>query len=1044
MQIRNPTILHSPYCLFLCLVIISILSILPIFAEVFPIKTYTTADGLLRDDIVQVEQDSHGFIWFRMHGGLMRYDGYSFKKYTIEDGLPSPHIHWLFEANDGTMWISSPEGLVKYNPKGIPQKFDKNNPANPNAMFQVFQLEEELKGNSFGIVVQTNNDFLWADSNSGLVKIILNNGIPTFQTTEITDVLTFLFKDGANNLWAGITDKGLVKISPDEKITYFDAANGFPTTDGKTLINIQAMMEDRDKRIWIGGSMRGGICRLTENPQPDQQIIDVCYTQKDGLSSDWIYWMQQSSDGVIWISTREKVTQLLGYDRENKPIFRILGEANGLSDKVITDFEEDRDGNLWIPTQNGVKKILRQGFLKFGGDDGLLSTSFSSMFETNKGDFAVIEHPQKTNLSIFRNGKFKTISPLFAEEVDFRDWWNSGQKGKRLISQTPNGEWFMVSQDNKSPVLLRYQKIENYENLAETEPQIIRLPDTAKKIDKFQIFATRNNDVWLASFGGQATLYRWDSKTEKLIDYTDEADLGDGFFQAFVEDDSGNLWFGGSVSRKSDENKVIKLLRYKNGHFQNIQVKENLQGAINDLFIDSQKQLWLASTYNGILRLRDVNAENPTFASYTIAEGLSDNMIFTIAEDKFGRIYAGSGRGVNQITLDSGRIQYFSTKDGLPSGNIFLSKTDKRGAIWFASATGIARFVPTADKKRQNPNIFITGLRVAGVSQEISEQGETNLPEMKFVADKNNLSIDFVGLGASLGENLNYQYRLGDENTEWLTTNERTLNFANLSAGSYQFAVRAVTNDGLISQTPATFSFTILRPIYLRWWFLLLSGLLIGFAIYQLYRFRVDRLLEIERTRTRIATDLHDDIGADLSKISLLSEVVKMQMTNGNEENNRLLTKIAETSRNSVDSMRDIVWAINPSRDSLADLVQKMRQFAEETLVEKDIKLVFNAPNDHQTLKISMNTRRELYLIFKEAVNNASKYADCSEVKIDFIIIGKEISLQISDNGKGFNINQDFDGNGLRNMKLRVAKLNGRFEIDSLQGTKISVNFPQN
>ncbi len=398
---------------------------------------------------------------------------------------------------------------------------------------------------------------------------------------------------------------------------------------------------------------------------------------------------------------------------------------------------------------------------------------------------------------------------------------------------------------------------------------------------------------------------------------------------------------------------------------------------------------------------------------------------------------------MNRINPDNGQIYYFSTKDGLPSGNIYLSKTDKTGAIWFASATGIARFVPTADKERQKPNIFITGLRVAGETQKISETGEISLPELELTADKNNLTIDFVGLGASLGEELKYEYRLGDENSAWLLSNERTLNFANLSAGNYRFAVRAVKSGGLISQTPATFSFNILRPIYLRPWFILLSALIIGFAIYGLYRFRVNRLLEIERTRTRIATDLHDDIGADLSKISMLSEVIKMQMTNGNENNNRLLTTIAETSRKSVDSMRDIVWAINPSRDSLTDLIQKMRQFAEETLVEKNIKLVFNAPPEHQNLKISMDTRRELYLIFKEAVNNAAKYADCKKVEIDFQINGKEIFLSVKDDGKGFDISEDFEGNGLKNMKRRAENLKGKFEIISSEGTKISVNFPQ-
>jgi nitrate/nitrite-specific signal transduction histidine kinase len=311
--------------------------------------------------------------------------------------------------------------------------------------------------------------------------------------------------------------------------------------------------------------------------------------------------------------------------------------------------------------------------------------------------------------------------------------------------------------------------------------------------------------------------------------------------------------------------------------------------------------------------------------------------------------------------------------------------------------------------------------------------------------EQNQVRVDFTSIATTQDPNLRFQYRFENDEDWSAPFKEHFVNFANLSSGDYVISLRAINADGAVSPNTATIIFTILRPVYLRWWFLTLVALLIGFTLWQFYRIRLRRLLEIERTRTRIATDLHDDIGSDLSKISLLSEVVKMQMKSGNDDSNRLLTTIAETSRKSVDSMRDIVWAINPSRDSLNDLVKKMRQFAEDNLVGKGIKLTFNAPTDNQKLKLSMDTRREIYLIFKEAVNNAAKYSNCSQVEIDFVINGKEICLKINDNGKGFDIFQDFDGNGLTNMKRRCENLEGRFELTSNQehGTKIFVKFLQ-
>ena len=1023
-------------------------------AEVFPVKTYTTADGLLRDEANKIIQDSRGFIWFLMQGGISRFDGYAFTNYTLDDGLPTPNINDLLEASDGTIWISTNDGLVKFNPKGIRQKFDKNNPPNSDSMFQLYSIETDDKAEKvFGELIEANNNLLYAINGKGLYKIQIENGQPIFSKTAITENALSLGKDSKGNVWVGTWGKGLFLMQPDGKVSQFTFEQGLPKKDDKQSIAISAIFEDKDKRIWIGARNIGGICRLVENPQPNQKIVENCYMHKDGLSSDWVEAIDQTSDGTIWISTVNRLTQLKGFDSNGKPNFRILDSKNGLTDKAVNYFIEDRDGNYWIATTEGVKKISKQGITQFGISDGLSSTiNLDSMFETTSGELAVADHPNERNISIFRDGKFIAIKPNYTKEIEYWGW------GTNAVLQTRNGEWWVTVGSSaaqqkthglawaKAPVLVRFPNVADISDLANASPKkIYYSADVPNIIQTMQLYEDKRGDIWMVAFdNSRSSLLRWERKTETFTDYTETLDLQVNYFQTFAEDNSGNLWIGGAVTRKSKPNETIRLLRYKDGKFETIEPIKDFQGTIYNLFVDSKNGLWAATSRYGLLRLDDVNAENPNFVSYTTAEGLSDNTILTVTEDKFGRFYAGSGRGVDQINLETNEVKHFTANDGLPRGDIYLSKTDKTGAVWFGSLNGISRFIPEADKPRQTPNIYISGLRVAGVSQKISELGEISLPDAEFTAAKNNLTIDFIGLGASLGEDLSYQYQLGDDNSEWLTTKERTLNFANLSADNYKFSVRAVTSDGLISQQPATFSFKILRPIYLRWWFLTLSALLIGFVIYQFYLFRVRRLLEIERTRTRIATDLHDDIGSDLSKISLLSEVVKMQLKNGNDDNNRLLTTIAETSRKSVDSMRDIVWAINPSRDSLSDLISKMRQFAEETLVEKDIKLNFETPNDHKNLKISMDTRRELYLIFKEAVNNAAKYSNCSEVEIDFAITGKEISLTVKDNGKGFDISQDFDGNGLNNMKRRAENLKGKFEIDSTHGTNISVTFPQN
>src|SRR5207244_198217 len=191
----------------------------------------------------------------------------------------------------------------------------------------------------------------------------------------------------------------------------------------------------------------------------------------------------------------------------------------------------------------------------------------------------------------------------------------------------------------------------------------------------------------------------------------------------------------------------------------------------------------------------------------------------------------------------------------------------------------------------------------------------------------------------------------------------------------YRFSVRAINSDGLASAAPAMITFTVLPPIWQRWWFVGLTVTAVILAVFAFYRYRVRRLLEVANMRTRIATDLHDDIGANLTKIAILSEVVRQQSGNGDAERDRPLSSIARISRESVAAMGDIVWAINPQRDNLLDLVRRMRQHAEEVCLAQNINLIFHAPESENRLKLGVDIRRDIYLIFKEAVNNAVRHS---------------------------------------------------------------------
>jgi signal transduction histidine kinase len=453
----------------------------------------------------------------------------------------------------------------------------------------------------------------------------------------------------------------------------------------------------------------------------------------------------------------------------------------------------------------------------------------------------------------------------------------------------------------------------------------------------------------------------------------------------------------------------------------------------------------MASFRSGLIRIDDPTAERPRFVTYTTADGLSSNEIAAVCEDRWGRIYVGTGRGIDRLDLQTGRVKHYTTADGFPLGLMQGALRDHTGALWFSFQAGIARLVPESEPPPVLPPVLITGLRIAGQPHEVSALGETEIASLELGSDNNQLQIDFVALGFSPGEGLRYQYQLVDASEEWSElSDQRTVNFAHLAPGRYRFLVRAVNADGVMSQSPAGFSFRVLPPLWQRWWFMAIATALVGLVVYALYRYRVRRLIEIERVRTRIATDLHDDIGSSLSQIAIMSEVARQQVDGENQRVSHPLSVIAGTSRELVDSMADIVWAINPQRDHLIDLTQRMRQFAADLLTARNIEFRFAAPGPEHDVPLETDIRREVFLIFKEAVNNAVRHSNCSFIEIGFSVNDKALMLKVTDNGSGFDPLLAGSGHGLTSMKRRAKSIGGTLETvpEAGRGTTVTLQAP--
>jgi two-component sensor histidine kinase len=333
------------------------------------------------------------------------------------------------------------------------------------------------------------------------------------------------------------------------------------------------------------------------------------------------------------------------------------------------------------------------------------------------------------------------------------------------------------------------------------------------------------------------------------------------------------------------------------------------------------------------------------------------------------------------------------------------------------------------------PAVAIGAIRAGGVAQDISELGETAVEGLELPPDRRQLEVDYFALSFGAGDAIRYQYKLERVDRDWSgPTDRRTISYAALSPGRYRFLVRAIDPDGAISTAPASLAFSVLAPVWQRWWFLSVAGVLVTLLFYGASRYRLERLLELERIRTRIATDLHDDIGASLSQIAILSEVTRRRVETSGAPPTDSLTRIAAVSRELVDSMSDIVWAVDPDKDRVASLAARMRRLASELLASGNIEVQFEMTGEEQDRRVAADVRRQVYLILKESLNNVLRHSHAAAVAIELHIAGGRLVLTIHDDGCGFDVARASDGRGLANLRDRARRLGGAVDIQSTEG----------
>ena len=988
-----------------------------------PTKAFTSADGLAGESVNRIVRDSRGFLWFCTTDGLSRFDGQVFKSYTKEQGIPSGNVNDLLESRSGVFFLATSNGLSIFDPKGKPYRWNVGavmleKTGDEPEMFQTIFPDNTENDRTARVIQSIGEDRegrIFVGTMKGLYRAELADDGWKLRPIESpfvgTDLSPIEFvTDKFGYVWI-VASKGIYRMDPaSEQIEKLLEKGG------------DSLLADRDGRIWItsGGEMKEGI-RVFSFDEQQRPFLERTYREEDGLKLG--FYMRdiiQAANGKIFVIDGPQLFEFRSDAVEDEPKFRLVAEG------YFTAVAEDPAGNIWLGTDDrGVTKLFFTGLTIFDEADGVGPGNISSIFLDAANDVMVTVGERK--LGRFLGDKFDFVEP---GGMRTRGW------GSGLIDhQSSDGEWWIPSLHG----LRRYPKISSFQDLARTSPKGVFTTIDGLFCDEiFNLFEDSRGDIWFSVVCGGDALLRWERATEKLYRYTSEDGLPKSNGpSSYAEDDAGSLWIGlyyGGVAR------------YREGEFEIFGRESGLPAnPITHMFHDSRGRIWIATGSRGVFRVDDPASDTPVFTSLSTREGLSSDQTTCITEDRDNAIYIGTARGLNRIDEKTGSVRVFSAADGLPGNPVGFCMTDATGKIWFAVARKLAAFDPQRIAPAQPVPVFIGGLRAGKIQQHISEMGERDAAGFEFGPDQRELQIDFFAIGYRNADRLRYQYKLNDQ--DWSDPSEQRTVDLNLAPGNYRFAVRAVNSDGVASENPATVAFSIAPPFWQTWTFRAAVAVVLVLVFVWLDRLRArrrrerraaadalaransERLKELEQVRRRIATDLHDDIGSSLTQISILSEVARQRVSTEQVAVTEPLSMIADSSRELVDSMSDIVWAINPQKDYVRDLVQRMRRFAADIFTVRETEFTFDAPAAE--VEIGANVRREIFLIFKEAVHNIVKHAGCSLVEIELKTQARNLELTVRDNGRGFDTAEPVDGHGLASIRERAAGVGGTVEIVS-------------
>ncbi|MEQ1676571.1 MAG: two-component regulator propeller domain-containing protein [Chitinophagaceae bacterium] len=998
-------------------------------------EKFTTQNKLSHNKVNCILEDKRGFMWIGTNDGLNRFDGNNFLVFRNQSGnkasLSGNIITDLLEDEDGVLWIATEDGgLTKFDHRLSPrEQFTQfkhlpgdttSVPANTilaikqdgqgflwlavsaNSVIRFskkngrFDKPLPLASKKTALALEMDNsNWLWVGrQGGGLLKLNTRSFEPVWDK-RYDDlyaklphvVVTSLFRDSDNTMWYGSWDKVLYQHDLNTNTEKVLPGENNTTTALQDVV--LSFAEDDHKRIWMGGNNKG--LHIYDKKTGTFQHFEHNPLQEGSIADNAINCVYIDRSGKVWLGTNKGIS--VSNPARQQFVQHFLSSTPG-NNITIYDFNKDENNTLWVGTSEGIymKKDNTASFLYkpvlYQGSK-LAVTKF---FRSQAGRFYI-----GTNYSLFQyDPAVHTITLLPNTE-------NDKVMNKIIESRVVSVVEHTIG-NNPALLVSPYGHYLAYYDLAEKK-WVSRLDPEKKIIEQYQLkdnlvhklYKTSSGQLWLANV--KEGLGKWMPGPAPHVQYfkndpRQNDGLSNNHIYDIAEDVKGNLWlstFGGGLN----------YVNTKTGDIKHIEKTNNLLEGIQT---DSRNNVWMISNGN-IFRY---NPETSSYNSFSLPDlEKSGGVSGYIYKDAEGRLYV------------AGKNYYFS-------------------------------FHPDSISAKQlQPEVYLTDFRVFNESFSNLLSAKT----IRLNYQQNYFTIEFAAPDYLSAQPVQYAYMLEGSDKDWVECGTRNFApYSNLKEGTYVFRVKATNNPGTWSEQEYSIRIVISPPVWRRWWFYLLCCLLVAGTAYALYKYRINELLKRQAMRNKIAQDLHDSVGSTLSSISVYSQVAQIQSKEDKkEELNDVLGKISTTSNDMISEMNDIVWAINPRNDSMEKIIQRMESFARPLAAARNIRFELSFDPSVASLQLDMGVRKNFYLIFKEAVNNAIKYSGASELRAAIHSVNNKLVLQVKDNGVGFSPEAELagnklslSGNGLANMQKRATEIKGELNIISQagKGSEIQLEIP--